>query len=241
MDTAPFEPCANVTISFDGPSVPSIPGIHTVTLPPHPAGFYAGANRNYGLRASYLKYGKTGYVLFLDGDRAPLGYSPAIIHDTLARYQADALLLTCLNDSRAIARSPVPDGPVDAGCLVSEFYSCGVVLTDAAISAIMELNRGELFHPAFNGHWGEEDKYLGIQLDALGYKTCFTNRIKLGGGPLGGIESHPDYGVSLQTRVDLMRRNGYPIRNEDRYAHLENDSSGQIIKVYIGDTTSRPK
>lgn len=235
MDLAPFKPGANITISFDGPCAPCIPGAHAVALPQHPPGFYAGANRNYGLRSSYLKYGKTGYVLFLDGDRVPLGYSPAIIHDTLARYQADALLLTCLNDNRAIAQSPLSDGPVDAGCLVSEFYSCGIVLTDGAISAIMELNGGELFHPAFNGHWGEEDKYLGIQLDALGFKTCFTNRIKLGGGTLGGMESHPDYGISLQTRMDLMRRNGYPIRNEDRYARLEKDTSGHIVKVYIGE------
>lgn len=223
-----------IVISYDAEHAPNVPGAYTTALGSHPPGFYAGANRNHGLLASYAKFGRSGHVLFLDGDRVPDNYSRECILGTLKKYGADALLLTCKDDPRSIAHTAKMDGPVDAGCLVSEFFSCGFVLTDRAIEKVMAVNNGHLFDPAFNGHWGEEDKYLGIQLHNLGYRTCFTAHIKLGGGPLGGTIGRPDYGISLQTRINLMAANKYPIRHKDRYAHLEKDAAGLVTKVYDG-------
>lgn len=225
-----------ITVSIDGRMDSRIrtPGAHVTFLENHPGGFHAGANRDNGLTASYTRYGMSGHVLFLDGDRIPYGYDPQIILRTLHKYGADALLLTCIDDNRSIAATPYMDGPVDAGCLVSEFYSCGFVLTDDAIRKVRALNGGRLFHPAFDGHWGEEDKYLGIQLHHLGLRTCFTRRIRLGGGPLGTPELHPDYAISLRTRINLMIENHYTMRNNEMYAHLEKAKDGTIIKIYDG-------
>ncbi len=228
-----------VVVSYDAETCPEIPGAKSTALGAHPPGFYAGANRNHGLATSYHTYGKSGHVLFLDGDRVPDRYDPLLIAKTLAKYNADALLFTCHTDPRAIARANVLDGLVDTGCLVSEFFSCGFVLSDKAIEAVIKENGGFLFHPAFDGHWGEEDKFLGIQLHNLGFKTCFTNAIKLGGGPLGEPRMHPDYRISLQTRINLMLENHYPMRHIDAYAHLENDGAGNVIKVYDGLQKSR--
>lgn len=234
MSLAAFPSKDRITVSFDAEAPIEIPGVYTTALGAHAPGFYAGANRNHGLAASYTQFGKSGHVLFLDGDRTPDHYSESIITDTLKKYDADALLLTCKTDPRSIAKSPLLDGPVDAGCLVSEFFSCGFVLTDRAIEGVCAENNGALFHPAFNGYWGEEDKYLGIQLENLGFKTCFTNAIRLGGGPLGDTIAREGYGISLQTRINLMRSKDYPMRNNDLYAHLEKDKTGKVIKVYDG-------
>lgn len=212
----------NVTISFDGDACCAPPNAHVVFLPPHPPGFYAGANRDNGLVSSYAKFGRSGYVLFLDGDRIPYGFDSANVSVCMQRLGVDALLFTCLNgDERSIATTTEHEGVVDTGSMLSEFYSCGFILTDTAIEKIRALNNGRLFHSIFDGTWGEEDKYLGIQLDALGFRTGFTHSVRLGGNPPGNDLAHPEFAISLQKRFDLMAQNGYPLRPWNTHTYMD--------------------
>ena len=217
-----LDAASNVTVSFDGLFHHSLPCIYCTSLPAHPEGFYAGANRDNGLMASYKKFGRTGHVLFLDGDRTPKGFNSKDIIECMSRLSVDALLFTCeCGDTRSIATTSEYEGPVDTGSLLSEFYSCGFVLTDNAIEKVRKVNGGRLFHPIFDGTWGEEDKYLGIQLDALGLRTGFTHAVRLGGDRPGNDQDHPEFVQSLQKRVDLMAKNGYAFRHWNAHTYMD--------------------
>ena len=71
MSLAAFPTKDRITVSFDAEGPIEIPGVYTTALGAHALGFYAGANRNHGLAASYAQFGKSGHVLFLYCDRAP--------------------------------------------------------------------------------------------------------------------------------------------------------------------------
>ena len=198
-------------------------------------GFFAGANRNAGLNAARIFHPQATHYFFFDGDRVPDPFAYQYIDYLLRDYKADCCLFTCKEgDTRAIRRTDRIHGIVDTGCMVSAFYSCGFVLSRVACAKVMEANNGALFHPAFNGIWGEEDKFLGIQLDNLGFKTIFCASPRLGGKALTDAEQVPGYEISLQRRINLMQKYGYPLRPFDKYVRLVYEN-GAPASVYVGE------
>lgn len=198
-------------------------------------GFFAGANRNAGLAAARKLYPQATHYFFFDGDRVPDVFDYFYIDRLLRDYNADCCLFTCKEgDTRPIRRAGQIHGVVDTGCMVSAFYSCGFVLSRTACEKVMAANDGALFHPAFNGIWGEEDKFLGIQLDNLGFKTIFSASPRLGGKALTDAQLVANYEISLQRRISLMQKYGYPLRPFDKYARLTYEN-GRPIAVYIGE------
>ena len=197
-------------------------------------GFFAGANRNNGLLAAMKNYPKATHFFFFDGDRVPKDLDTNYIDELLQKYNADCCLFICENnDPRAIARTYKLHGLVDTGSMVSDFYSCGFVISKKACDRILSINNGYLFRPEFNGIWGEEDKFLGIQLDNEKFTTIFSSKPKLGGKPLTNADFVKDYSISLQRRIDLMRKFGYELRPFDKYIRLKIENNIPI-SVYIG-------
>lgn len=200
------------------------------------SGFFAGANRNNGLKVAMEKFPNATHYFFFDGDRVPDNLDVKYIEQLLLSYDADCCLFTCEDgDNRAIRRTDIPHGMVDTGCMVSDFYSCGFIISRKACEKILNINNGNLFHPNFNGIWGEEDKFLGIQLDNLGFKTIFSNKPRLGGKPLTNADFVKNYNISLQRRINLMMQYGYPLRPFDKYERLT-FINGKQVSIYIGDS-----
>jgi hypothetical protein len=95
----------------------------------------------------------TSDVLFLDGDRYPVGGSLG----NLEAWNKDIALFLLENDWR---------GNEDFnefyyGHVLSHFYSCGIFLKRDAINKVLEFQNGELFSTELQQWWGIEDTYLG--------------------------------------------------------------------------------
>lgn len=140
-------------------------------------GFLAGRMRDLGLLVADSKGFGDEDVLFLDGDKVPSGDL-----SELERMPADCVLLgTGATDPREWMHGT---GEVERHLLAdiwNGFYSCGLFIRRHAIEKVRQLNGGRLFHPAFDGMYGEEDRYLGDCLCVLGMKVWHTDRITLAG------------------------------------------------------------
>ena len=139
-------------------------------------GFLAGRMRDYG--ASYFNY--SGPILFLDGDRIPMGDLP-----DMNTFGFDAICLMCEYDERKWKGAGlIPwenfDNPHNW------IYSCGIWLSQAAIDMARSKCGGRIFHESFDGAWGEEDRYLGDVLVASGLTIGYIDSPKLT-GCVGGI------------------------------------------------------
>lgn len=236
-----------IVLSYDTPTIEEwknaediakqYPSVKITRFDRAESGFFAGANRNNGLLFAIKNYSDISHYFFFDGDRVPDELDVSYIENLLNQYAADCCLFTCKDgDKRAIARTELDYGIVDTGCMVSDFYSCGFVLSDKACKQILNINNGLLFHSEFNGIWGEEDKFLGIQLDNLGFKTIFSHKPLLGGKPLTNADLVTDYGISLQRRITLMQKYGYPMRPFDKYERLT-FVNNIPISIYIGESS----
>lgn len=155
--------------------VTDVPAVYNETG----TGFLAGKCRDIG--AAYFNY--AGDILFLDGDKVPVGDLSII-----PEIGADCVMLGVgKNDHREFMRQENVtkeynwDEGFDYNNPLNFVYSCGIYLSQKAIKIMREINGGRIFHPVFDGIWGDEDRWIG---DVLGYNKIpifYTTKVVLEG------------------------------------------------------------
>lgn len=149
--------------------------------------FHAGKCRDFGAE------GIDDDILFLDGDKFP-SQSPWETIERLKHEGNDIILFaTEEKDLRFNWITKYERPPF--GCYGNPhngFCSCGFWISKEAIAKLRQLNGGYIFNTMFDGRYGEEDRYLGDQATAAGFKA-------IGGGPdvllygsIGGIHDHKE-------------------------------------------------
>ena len=146
-------------------------------------GFLAGRMRDIGA------HGVDDDILFLDGDKVPQGDIVADIETLKSRYDCICYGVSSKFESseyRDFMLADDKDGvvpfqadrkaPVAFGC-----YTCGMWMCKDAVNAVRRLNSGRIFHPAFDGTWGDEDNFLADELDSLGFRIGFSTHVRLAG------------------------------------------------------------
>ncbi len=115
-------------------------------------GFLAGRMRDIGALAFAGED-----ILFLDGDKVPQGNLRAVENAPF-----DCVLLGVQNDKRDYFNGTthsitLPDIHYQGnGC-----YTCGILYRADLIKTFRKYNEGRIFHPIFDGTWGEEDTWNG--------------------------------------------------------------------------------
>lgn len=170
-------------------------------------GFLAGRMRDLGAD------GVDDDFLFLDGDKVPHGDILADINRLRDKYDC-----ICYGVSGSLETSPYrefmrvdgADGflpksnegiQLTFGC-----YSCGMWISNDAVAGLRKLNGGRIFHPAFDGYWGDEDNFVGDELNHLGFKIGYSTHARLAGS-LGGLtaKNADDFGRNFVTRIKLNK------------------------------------
>jgi len=113
-------------------------------------GFLAGKMRDIGL--SYLGVENT---FFLDGDRIPVNFSTPIISKALELYDM-CLSSIEIDPFRKRFFKDFFTLNLNQDCA----FTCGLCIRKEMIKKILTIQGGRLFHPAFDGVYGEEDAYL---------------------------------------------------------------------------------
>lgn len=115
-------------------------------------GFLAGRMRDLGA----LSFAGED-ILFLDGDKIPQGNLRSVESAPF-----DCVLLGVQHDKREYFDGTthsitLPDIRLQAnGC-----YTCGILYRAELIKTFRKYNEGRIFHPIFDGTWGEEDTWNG--------------------------------------------------------------------------------
>lgn len=116
-------------------------------------GFLAGRMRDLGA----LSFAGED-ILFLDGDKIPQGNLRSVEDAPF-----DCVLLGVQHDKRVeyfdgtTHSITLPDIRLQAnGC-----YTCGILYRAELIKTFRKYNEGRIFHPIFDGTWGEEDTWNG--------------------------------------------------------------------------------
>lgn len=145
-------------------------------------GFLAGQMRDLG--AAEID----DDILFLDGDKIPNG---DIIHDINSlKMKYDCICYGLkpkyeTSDYRKFMHNKNTDDIVPFQKNKCHFscgtYSCGIWLSKEAIRALRNVNNGRIFHPSFDGYWGDEDNFLADELYYLGFKIGYSTNIRLSG------------------------------------------------------------
>lgn len=145
-------------------------------------GFLAGKMRDLGAE------GTDDDILFLDGDKVPQGDIVADIRRLQPRYGCICYGVAPEYEHpqlRRFMKEPDADGvmpwlvdkyPYAYGC-----YSCGMWVCRDGIRKLRELNGGRIFHPAFDGVWGDEDNFLADELGFSGFTIGYSTHVRLGG------------------------------------------------------------
>ena len=151
-------------------------------------GFLAGKMRDLGAA------NVDDDILFIDGDKVPQGNIIADIDNLKSKYDCICYGIAPEYESpdlRAFMKEDNTDGivpwqqenrPYSVGC-----YSCGMWLCRDAIRKLRELNGGRIFHPEFDGTWGDEDNFLADELGYSGFRIGYSTHVRLSGnfGPWG--------------------------------------------------------
>jgi len=140
-------------------------------------GFLAGRMRDLGASL----HDASRPILFLDGDKIP--------HGDLSILEAtpfDAVCLGVYEDHRGWINEGEGTIPwMQIGDFINPHngvYSCGLFLTPRAIHAIKKYSsEGRIFNEAFDGNWGEEDRFIGDVLAHEEMTIGYTDKIKLSG------------------------------------------------------------
>lgn len=142
-------------------------------------GFLAGRMRDLG---ATLFAGED--ILFLDGDKVPQGNLKAVEESPF-----DCVLLGVKGDKRSYFngtthRVTLPDIHLQInGC-----YTCGILYRAELIKTFRRYNEGRIFHPIFDGTWGEEDTWNG---DIMNHEKISIGVVSdcLLSGTIGGWEN----------------------------------------------------
>ena len=161
-------------------------------------GFLAGRMRDLGALAFCGED-----ILFLDGDKVPLGNLRSVEESPY-----DCVLLGVHGDGRAYfdgTTHQVKLPPIQYqgnGC-----YTCGILYRARLIELFRRYNDGRIFHPCFDGIWGEEDTWNG---DIMNYENvkvgvvadCYLT------GSIGGLTDPklPQLAENFLKRLSLRKR-----------------------------------
>jgi hypothetical protein len=160
-------------------------------------GFAAGACRDLGL--SEMGVDDT---FFFDGDRIPHGLTLKLVETALNTY--DSALMRVERDYRTCFDDYFKPHP-HFGKLMNNFFSAALLLRDTLINRIQERQNSHLFHPEFNGAWGEEDRFLGDMVHAVGAscglfpKSCWVE------GGFKRITDWASYHAQQEKREALLK------------------------------------
>lgn len=171
-------------------------------------GFLAGRMRDLGAE------GIDDDILFLDGDKVPMGDIVADIESLKGLYDCICYGIDgSLEHSRlrSFMREDGRHGIVDwqargfpyaYGC-----YSCGLWVCRDAVRKLRELNGGRIFHPAFDGTWGDEDNFLADELGYSGFRIGYSTRVRLAGsfGSCDDKQKFDGYTANFIKRIGLRR------------------------------------
>ena len=139
-------------------------------------GFLAGRMRDRGLDIILQK--DYDVVVFLDGDRVPnTNISPAIIEEESKN--ATCVLYLCYDgDIR-----DNPEWRLKRARNATWLTSCGMVIQVPMLKRVraMKHMHNRCFHPDFDGEWGLEDNFLGINLYRIGGTFQISKYIKVAG------------------------------------------------------------
>lgn len=145
-------------------------------------GFLAGRMRDLGAE------GIDDDILFLDGDKVPQGDIVADIEKLKSKYDCICYGIDSKfenSEYRGFMKKDDVDDivpfqknkmPFAYGC-----YSCGMWLSRDAVRKLRELNGGRIFHPIFDGNWGDEDNFLADELYYSGFKIGYSTHVRLSG------------------------------------------------------------
>ena len=145
-------------------------------------GFLAGRMRDLGAE------GIDEDILFLDGDKVPMGDIVADIERLKGKYGCICYGIASEHEHselRSFMKVEDVDDvmpwqrkgfPFASGC-----YSCGMWICRDGIRKLRELNGGRIFHPDFDGVWGDEDNFLADELHYSGFKIGYSTHVRLSG------------------------------------------------------------
>ena len=159
-------------------------------------GFLAGKCRDLGAA------GIDDDILFLDGDKIPMGDIVKDIENLKSKYDCICYGLEPEYENselRYFMHNIDSDGILPFQSENKQFaygcYSCGIWLSKEAIHKLRELNNGRIFHSAFDGTWGDEDNFVGDELYYSGFRIGYSTHVRL-------IGVFSDYRTKL---MDLVR------------------------------------
>lgn len=159
--------------------------------------FLAGKMRDYGAKDI------DDDILFLDGDKVPKGNILKDIESLKDKYDCICYGIDSDKENsvyRNFMKQDNVDGvvpwqlnrssPIAFGC-----YTCGMFLKKEVIEKVRLLNNGRIFHPSFDGTWGDEDNFLADEVDYLGFKIGYSTHVRLS-GEFSSCETKMDMFVS---------------------------------------------
>lgn len=169
--------------------------------------FLAGKVRDFGAEDIYDD------ILFFDQDKLPDINPERLIYD-INRDFFDCIIFFQERDTRQ-----------QEGCMYYRddyigwkkyfdtqnfVYTCGIWISAKMIEKIRKLNGGRIFHPVFDGAWGEEDRFLGDEIVALGGKIGYISTVRLFQSGVGSAQEHivefsTNFGKRLQLRNTLAK------------------------------------
>lgn len=169
-------------------------------------GFLAGRMRDIGAE------GIDDDILFLDGDKIPHGDIVADIEQLKDKYDAICYGIAGEKENseyRSFMRNDGVDGivtwqasgfPYASGC-----YSCGLWLSRDIIRKVRELNGGRIFHPDFDGIWGDEDNFLADEINAVGGRIGYSTHVRLSGSFSDWMKRVDDLARNFIKRIELRK------------------------------------
>lgn len=169
-------------------------------------GFLAGRMRDLGAKDI------DDDILFLDGDKIPNRDILMDIEFLRAKYDCICYGVDKEFESSEM-RSFMREDSVDdivpwqknswyyaTGC-----YSCGMWLSKEAVSAVRRLNGGRIFHPAFDGNWGDEDNFLADELNYLGFTIGYSTHVRLSGMLSDWTTKSESLAMNFLKRIELRK------------------------------------
>lgn len=171
-------------------------------------GFLAGRMRDIGAE------GIDDDILFLDGDKVPMGDIVADIESLKGLYDCICYGIDGSLEHSGLRSFMREDGkhgivewqargfPYAYGC-----YSCGLWVSREAVRRLRDLNGGRIFHPAFDGVWGDEDNFLADELGYSGFRIGFSTRVRLSGsfGSCDDKRKFDGFTENFIKRINLRR------------------------------------
>lgn len=178
--------------------------------------FMAGYTRDIGAE------GIDDDILFLDQDKVPTENPEKLINEL--RWYYDCIIFYLKeNDPRLLHTKWHQNGTAERYIIEppkphdyipwlyydepkNGVYTAGIWLSKKVLPEIRELNQGRIFNPNFDGNWGEEDRFLGDELVALGYRIGYIRDIRLQHSNVTNASTRMDeFSLNFALRLQLRK------------------------------------